>query len=103
MGMWLTVIGLILSAAGALIIATFDPDPSSIVAELDPDHPQFARTEPASWAGRKWNSWVRGPPTFEDDDPSYTLTAASERLVRLWGGWGAFVLGVVVQIAGELT
>lgn len=98
----LTVAGLVMSAFGAVVIAGFDPNPGSIVAQLSPENPEYSGLEPASWAGRFWNSMVRGEPSFEDDDSRWALTAETERLIRLRGGWGSFILGALLQVAGEL-
>lgn len=94
-----TVVGLLLNGIGALIVATFEPNPRSIAADLSPDHPEFPNLAVLSWAGRKLNSFRR--PHWEEDPLIPRFTAQSERFVRLWFGWGGFIMGVVAQIVGE--
>lgn len=101
--MVLTIAGLVVSGAGALLIALLDPDPTDIVQQIGPDHPDYALLDASSPGGRKWNEFVARPPTMEGDVSRFHLTAGRERWIRLRLGWGGFVLGVALQIVGEVV
>lgn len=94
MGTYLTVCGLVLSALGASVIALFEPDPTDIVQQI---HGAFPDTEfPATSFGAgilNGLSWM----------PRRLVTSPRETQIRRWCGWGVFVVGVLLQIAGELV
>lgn len=97
--MTLTVTGLILSALGAVVIAVFEPDPTDLFSQIEDAVDEFRATG-SSLAAHQWNSLRR--PTFEEDSFLPLMTTKGERLIRLWLGWGLFVIGILLQICGEV-